>query len=277
MLTGTCPKCGAHLTVESSDEGIVTCAHCGTRIRININVNYNYSKSEHTEHIVDDAKIKAAENVDRVINIFASPIEERRRAKEEAKRKQEEAEEEAERRRKEAAERAQAEARIAEEQARIRRAENAKKRDERNAKIEAFCKAHPKETLISVVACCALLLGGIAIWTDSANAAREQAAHTAELARLEEEQIAYSHLAMGEVRMPAISMDEDARDVMKKLRDAGFTNVVDQPKHDLILGKNYSKYEIIEITVDGAPSFDTEQWYPLDTEIVVSYHDYIFG
>lgn len=92
MLTGTCPKCGAHLTVESSDEGIVTCTHCGTRIRININVNYNYSKSEHTEHIVDDAKIKAAENVDRVINIFASPFEERRKAKEETKRKQEESE-----------------------------------------------------------------------------------------------------------------------------------------------------------------------------------------
>jgi hypothetical protein len=37
---------------------------------------------------------------------------------------------------------------------------------------------------------------------------------------------------MGEVRMPNISMSEDARDVMKKLRDAGFINIVDQPKHD---------------------------------------------
>lgn len=81
---------------------------------------------------------------------------------------------------------------------------------------------------------------------------------------------------MGEVRMPNISMSEDARDVMKKLRDAGFTNIVDQPKHDLILGNSHSQYEIIEITVDGAPSFRTGEWYPLDTEIVVSYHDYIF-
>ena len=71
-------------------------------------------------------------------------------------------------------------------------------------------------------------------------------------------------------------MSEDARDVMKKLRDAGFINIVDQPKQDLVLGKNHAQYDIIEITVDGAPSFKIGDWYPLDTEIVVSYHTYIF-
>lgn len=81
---------------------------------------------------------------------------------------------------------------------------------------------------------------------------------------------------MGEVRMPNISMSEDACDVMKKLRDAGFINIVDQPKQDLVLGKNHVQYDIIEITVDGAPSFKTGDWYPLDTEIVVPYHTYIF-
>ena len=113
---------------------------------------------------------------------------------------------------------------------------------------------------------------------DSINQKREQelAAHQAELARLKDEEIAASHLAMGEVRMPNISMSEDARDVMKKLRDAGFINIVDQPKQDLVLGKNHAQYDIIEITVDGAPSFKTGDWYPLDTEIVVSYHTYIF-
>ena len=82
---------------------------------------------------------------------------------------------------------------------------------------------------------------------------------------------------MGEVKMPDFSEDDDARDIIKALKDAGFTNVVDQPKHDLILGNKHSQYELIEVTVDGAPSFTKGEWYPLDTEIVVSYHDYIFG
>lgn len=146
----------------------------------------------------------------------------------------------------------------------------------RNCKAINYYRANERKILISVVLIVALLAcRGV---YDSINQKREQelAAHQAELARLKDEEIAASHLAMGEVRMPNISMSEDARDVMKKLRDAGFINIVDQPKQDLVLGKNHAQYDIIEITVDGAPSFKTGDWYPLDTEIVVSYHTYIF-
>lgn len=81
MWSAKCPKCGAKILFEDANAKVIQCASCGAQVRVNINVNYNYSKSEHTEHIVDDAKIKQAQNVDRVINLFASPIEERRAKK----------------------------------------------------------------------------------------------------------------------------------------------------------------------------------------------------
>lgn len=276
MNTIACPKCGKTLTISDPSRAVVFCEYCGTKINFNVNVNLNYSKSEHTEHIVDDAKIKQAQNVDRVINLFASPIEERRaKKKAEEERIQREADQ-AERIRKEQETKDAEEQRAYEEWASAQHEKHARQAGRAIAKAINYYRANERKILISVVLIVALLAcRGV---YDSVNQKQEQelAAHQAELARLKDEEIAASHLAMGEVRMPNISMSEDARDVMKKLRDAGFTNIVDQPKHDLILGNSHSQYEIIEITVDGAPSFRTGEWYPLDTEIVVSYHDYIF-
>lgn len=276
MWSAKCPKCGAKILLEDANAKVIQCASCGAQVRVNINVNYNYSKSEHTEHIVDDAKIKQAQNVDRVINLFASPIEERRaKKKAEEERIQREADK-AERIRREQEAKDAEEQRAYEECASTQHEKHARQAGRAIAKAINYYRANERKILISVVLIVALLAcRGV---YDSINQKQEQelAAHQAELARLKDEEIAASHLAMGEVCMPNISMSEDARDVMKKLRDAGFTNIVDQPKHDLILGNSHSQYEIIEITVDGAPSFRTGEWYPLDTEIVVSYHDYIF-
>lgn len=276
MWSAKCPKCGAKILLEDANAKVVQCASCGAQVRVNINVNYNYSKSEHTEHIVDDAKIKQVQNVDRVINLFASPIEERRaKKKAEEERIQREADQ-AERIRKEQEAKDAEEQRAYEEWASAQHEKHARQAGRAIAKAINYYRANERKILISVVLIVALLAcRGV---YDSVNQKREQelAAHQAELARLKDEEIAASHLAMGEVRMPNISMSEDARDVMKKLRDAGFINIVDQPKQDLVLGKNHAQYDIIEITVDGAPSFKTGDWYPLDTEIVVSYHTYIF-
>ncbi len=281
MPTVTCPKCGKTLTVNSDDGDMIFCEYCGTKVNINVNVNlnynYNYSKSEHTEHIVDDAKIKQAENASRVIDIFASPIEERRaKKKAEEERIQREAEE-AERLRKEQEAREAEEDRIYEEWASAQREKHARQAGRAVAKGINYYRANRKKCLIGAALVIVLLLGGGIYSSANRKKAQELAVHHAELARLKEEEAAASHLAMGEVKMPDFSEEDDARDVMKQLRDAGFTNVVDQPKHDLILGNNHSQYEIIEVTVDGAPSFTKGGWYPLDTEIVVSYHDYIFG
>ena len=276
MWSAKCPKCGAKILLEDANAKVIQCASCGAQVRVNVNVNYNYSKSEHTEHIVDDAKIKQAQNVDRVINLFASPIEERRaKKKAEEERIQREADQ-AERIRKEQEAKDAEEQRAYEEWASAQHEKHARQAGRAIAKAINYYRANERKILISVVLIVALLAcRGV---YDSINQKREQelAAHQAELARLKDEEIAASHLAMGEVRMPNISMSGDARDVMKKLRDAGFINIVDQPKHDLILGNNHSQYEIVEITVDGAPSFRTGEWYPLDTEIVVSYHTYVF-
>ena len=82
-----CPACGAQLLAENQNQVICPC--CGAKVKININVNYNYSKSEHIERIVDEAKSKNADNLSRVINIFATPVEEYRAAKDHQRRMEE--------------------------------------------------------------------------------------------------------------------------------------------------------------------------------------------
>lgn len=270
-----CPACGAQLLAENQNQVICPC--CGAKVKININVNYNYSKSEHIERIVDEAKSKNADNLSRVINIFATPVEEYRAAKDHQRRMEEQQQRMIEENLREAQRQSYENAQRRAECARARNEELSRKWNACEKKILKYCRTHQKETLIGIAICVVLLAFGFSAAANHANNSRALAAHQAELARLKDEEIAASHLAMGEVKMPDFSEDDDARDIIKALKDAGFTNVVDQPKHDLILGNNHSQYEIIEVTVDGAPSFTKGEWYQLDTEIVVSYHDYIFG
>lgn len=275
-MTVTCPKCGAKLLAEDTSVDSATCPYCGAQVRVNLNVNYNfnYSKSEHTEHIVDDAKIKAAENASRVINIFASPFEERRaKKKAEEERIQREAEE-AERLRKEQEVRDAEEARIYKEWASKQREKHARQAGRAIAKGINYYKANKKKCLIAFALVIALLAGGNIYSSASKKHAQELAAHRAELARLEEERIANSHLAMGEVKMPDISRYGDYRNVAKQLKDAGFINVNAVGKGDLLLGILDTENDIIEITVDGAPEFETDIWYAMDVPIVITYHSF---
>lgn len=190
MWSAKCPKCGAKILLEDANAKVVQCASCGAQVSVNINVNYNYSKSEHTEHIVDDAKIKQAQNVDRVINLFASPIEERRaKKKAEEERIQREAEE-AERIRKEQEAKDAEEQRVYEEWASAQHEKQARQAGRAIAKAINYYRANERKILISVVLIVALLAcRGV---YDSINQKREQelAAHQAELARLKDEEIA---------------------------------------------------------------------------------------
>ena len=275
-MTVTCPECGAKLLAEDTSVDSATCPYCGAQVRVNVNVNYNfnYSKSEHTKHIVDDAKIKAAENASRVIDLFASPIEERRaKKKAEEERIQREAEE-AERLRKEQEVRDAEEARVYEEWASAQREKHARQAGRAIAKGINYYKANKKNCLIAFALIIALLVGGNIYSSASKKHAQELAAHRAELARLEEERIANSHLAMGEVKMPDISRYGDYRNVAKQLKDAGFINVDTVGKGDLLLGILDTENDIIEITVDGAPEFETDIWYAMDVPIVITYHSF---
>lgn len=275
-MTVTCPECGAKLLAEDTSVDSATCPYCGAQVRVNVNVNYNfnYSKSEHTKHIVDDAKIKDAENTSRVIDLFASPIEERRaKKKAEEERIQREAEE-AERLRKEQEVRDAEEARVYEEWASAQREKHARQAGRAIAKGINYYKANKKNCLIAFALVIALMVGGNIYSSASKKHAQELAAHRAELARLEEERIANSHLAMGEVKMPDISRYGDYRNVAKQLKDAGFINVDTVGKGDLLFGILDTENDIIEITVDGAPEFETDIWYAMDVPIVITYHSF---
>ena len=274
MWSAKCPKCGAKILLEDANAKVVQCVSCGAQVRVNINVNYNYSKSEHTEHIVDDAKIKQAQNVDRVINLFASPIEERRaKKKAEEERIQREADQ-AERICKEQEAKDAEEQRAYEEWASAQHEKHARQAGRAIAKAINYYRANERKILISVVLIVALLAcRGV---YDSVNQKQEQelAAHQAELARLKDEEIAASHLAMGEVKMPEIEigMATDYRIVKQDFENAGFINITAEPVADLTDTTTKRYNAVIEVTVDGVPRMNVGDWYKVDVPIVITYH-----
>ena len=277
MSTVTCPKCGKALTVEPSDENYIFCEYCGTKVTINVNFNfnYNYSKSEHTERIIDEAKSKSADNVNRVIGIFATPFEEYRAQKDHERRMEEEAQRAAEERTRAYYQQMHEDAERRAERARIKEAERAKQWRACEKEILRFCRKHPKETLLSLAVCCVLFFSGIAAWSNYTTKQQQQADHNAELARLEHERIAYSHLAEGEVQMPEIEIDTytDYRIVKQDLERAGFTNITTEPIGDITSTGSGLYNVVVEVTVDGVPRMEVGSWYPIDVPIVISYHD----
>lgn len=273
MSTVTCPKCGKALTVEPSDENFIFCEYCGTKVNINVNFNfnYNYSKSEHTEHIIDEAKSKSADNVNRVIGIFATPFEEYRAQKDHERRMEEEAQRAAEERTRAYYQQMHENAERRAERARVKEAERAKQWRACEKKILKFCRKHPKETLLSLVVCCVLFFSGIAAWSNYSAKKNEELKHGAELAKLEHERIAYSHLAEGEVQMPEIETNTDYRIVKQDLERAGFTNITTEPIEDLYSTSSGWYNRTKEVTVDGVPRLEVGKWYPIDVPIVISY------
>ncbi len=274
--TVICPDCGAQLLVEDQSRKFAVCPYCGAQVRINVNVNlnynYNYSKSEHTERIIDEAKSKNADNVNRVIGIFATPFEEYRAQKDHERRMEEEAQRAAEEQTREWYRQAHEDAQLRAEHARAREAERAKRWRACEKKILRFCRKHPKETLLSLAVCCVLFFSGIAAWSNYATKQQQQADHNAELARLEHERIAYSHLAEGEVQMPEIETDTDYRIVKQDFENAGFTNITTEPVPDLTSTTTTRYNRVIEVTVDGVPRMNVGSWYPVDVPIVITYH-----
>lgn len=273
MPTVTCPKCGKSLIVSSDDGDMIFCEYCGTKVNININFNfnYNYSKSEHTEHIVNEAKIKNADNINRVIGIFATPFEEYRAKKDHERRMEEEAQRAAEEQTRAYYQQLHEDTERRAERARAREAERSKRWHDCEKKILKFCRKHPKETLLSLTVCVVLFFSGIAAWSNYAAEKQQQAQHSAELVRLEHERIAYSHLAEGEVQMPDIKTDTDYRIVKQDFENAGFTNITTEPIEDLFSTSSGWYNRVKEVTVDGVPRLEVGSWYPIDVPIVITY------
>ena len=273
MTTITCPKCGKSLTVNPDDGDMIFCEYCGAKVNINVNYNfnYNYSKSEHTEHIIDDAKIKAAENANRVIGIFATPFEEYRAQKDHQRHMEEEAQRAAEERTQAYYRQMHEDAERRAERARVREAERVKQWRACEKKILKVCRKHPKETLLSLTICTVLFFSGIAAWSNYATKQQQLADHRAELAQLKQEEIAASHLAMGEAKMPDIETNADYRIVKQDLENAGFTNITTEPIEDLYSTSSGWYNRTKEVTVDGVPRLEVGSWYPVDVPIVIAY------
>lgn len=250
MRACKCPNCGANLKADD-DREFMFCEFCGTRVDL---VDY---RTVHTEHIIDEAKVKDAEAriktaeakakhaeaFSHIADAFASPFEAAR-----DKRLAEEAME-----------------RQLKEEARIRR----EKAKEANAhfklglltltgKAFQYIGKYPKETLTAFAIILAICFG--ASFVHNINA-EHKAASTA------------TRIEMGEAQYPEISsLTVDCRDVQKELRDAGFTNIALIPVHDLRATEYYKENRIIEITVDGAPTPKKNGWYAADVPIVIKYH-----
>lgn len=252
MNTIICPKCGKTLTVSDLSRTFVFCEYCGTKINMNVNVNLNYSKSEHTEHIIDEAKIKNAENVNRVIGVFASPFEAHQKAKA------------AEKRQAEKWEREQQEAeKLEEEKKRIRKEKIMNNQYSAKEAIVDFFQSKNGKMIIFFAVWLALVLcvfGYLQHQEDIRN-------HQAQLDALKQEEIAATRLSMGQASIPEFSSDDDARTFAKSLKDHGFVNVT----AEAVSGRKGKQYEIIEVVVDGAPDYNPNTWYPIDTDIVVRY------
>ncbi|MCI6210174.1 MAG: hypothetical protein MR633_03540 [Faecalibacterium prausnitzii] len=252
MNTIACPKCGKALTISYPSRAVVFCEYCGTKINFNVNVNLNYSKSEHTERIIDEAKIKNAENVNRVIGVFAAPFEAHQKAKE------------AEKRQEEAWEREQQEAeKLEEEKKRIRKEKIMSNQYSIKEGIIDFLQSRNGKVIILLVIWFTIAFGGLGYLQHK----EDMRDHQAKLDSLKQEEIAATRLSMGQASIPDFSSDDDARTFAKNLKDHGFVNVTTEA----VSGHKGKQYDIIEVVVDGAPDYSPDTWYPTDTDIVVRY------
>ena len=61
------------------------------------------------------------------------------------------------------------------------------------------------------------------------------------------------------------------KDVIKKLDELGFTNIVEKPMYDIVLGWT-EEGEVDNVTINGFDTYKRGDVFKKDTEIVVSYH-----
>lgn len=79
------------------------------------------------------------------------------------------------------------------------------------------------------------------------------------------------------VRMPSSSNElegEPFQDVVNGLEKAGFTNVETRALGNLITGFLHAEGEVKEVAVDGVSDFNTNDSFPAQVKIIVSYHSF---
>ena len=84
----------------------------------------------------------------------------------------------------------------------------------------------------------------------------------------------------GKINIPVSSNDlKDAnyQDVVDQFKNAGFTNIQIKAIDDLVFGWLTKDGEIEKVSVDGDTTFSTDNRYPANIEILVSYHTFPAG
>ena len=61
------------------------------------------------------------------------------------------------------------------------------------------------------------------------------------------------------------------KDVIKKINELGFTNIVEKPMYDIVFGWT-EEGEVDNVTINGSDTYKRGDIFKKDTEIVVSYH-----
>lgn len=68
--------------------------------------------------------------------------------------------------------------------------------------------------------------------------------------------------------------DENYKDILKELSEAGFINVETKEIDDLIFGWLTKDGAVENVTVDGNEEFSSDTYFPKDVKIIVSYHTF---
>ncbi len=61
------------------------------------------------------------------------------------------------------------------------------------------------------------------------------------------------------------------KDVIKKLKDQGFTNIIEKPMYDIVIGWT-DEGEVDNVTINGSDTYKRGDIFKKDTEVIVSYH-----
>jgi DNA-directed RNA polymerase subunit RPC12/RpoP len=67
---------------------------------------------------------------------------------------------------------------------------------------------------------------------------------------------------------------ENYEDVEKRFKSSGFKNITFKPMGDLVTGWINEDGEVAKVSINGVTSFSPYDKFPLDAEVVISYHSY---
>lgn len=86
-----------------------------------------------------------------------------------------------------------------------------------------------------------------------------------------------SSVSDNKINMPSSSKKFEGvnyQEVVTQLKDAGFTNIETEVLSDLVTGWTTRDGEVEKVSVDGDDLFSTDDKFPIDANIVVTYHTF---